>query len=83
MRFGDLPGWAAELADSINKVLLSWGCDSNVIQLGGSCGVKQNVCPFSSEILAREPLFDQMILNSYKPGEVRVDSYILIFRIVA
>lgn len=76
MRFGDLPGWAAELSDSIKEVL-SCGSDSHLIELGSSCGGKENVSPFSPELLAREPLFDQLILNLYQPGEVRVDSYCL------
>ncbi|KAL6214869.1 hypothetical protein ACLB2K_014301 [Fragaria x ananassa] len=68
MRFGDLPGWAAELSDSIKEVL-SCGSDSHLIELGSSCGGKENVSPFSPELLAREPLFDQLILNLYQPGE--------------
>ncbi|XP_004292652.1 PREDICTED: alkylated DNA repair protein alkB homolog 8 [Fragaria vesca subsp. vesca] len=68
MRFGDLPGWAAELSDSIKEVVLSCGSDSHLIDLGSSGG-KENVSPFSPELLAREPLFDQLILNSYQPGE--------------
>ncbi|KAL6210400.1 hypothetical protein ACLB2K_015632 [Fragaria x ananassa] len=77
MRFGDLPGWAAELSDSIKEVVLSCGSDSHLIELGSSCGGKKNVSPFSPELLVREPLFDQLILNLYQPGEVRVDSYCL------
>ncbi|KAL6210399.1 hypothetical protein ACLB2K_015632 [Fragaria x ananassa] len=69
MRFGDLPGWAAELSDSIKEVVLSCGSDSHLIELGSSCGGKKNVSPFSPELLVREPLFDQLILNLYQPGE--------------
>ncbi|KAL6208433.1 hypothetical protein ACLB2K_019382 [Fragaria x ananassa] len=69
MRFGDLPGWAAELSDSIKEVVLSCGSDSHLIESGSSCGGKKNVSPFSPELLVREPLFDQLILNSYQPGE--------------
>lgn len=69
MRFGDLPAWAAELSDSIHKVLLSSDCDS-------THDGKDNISPFPSDLLSREPLFDQLILNSYQPGEVRADSYL-------
>ncbi|PRQ26351.1 putative tRNA (carboxymethyluridine(34)-5-O)-methyltransferase [Rosa chinensis] len=69
MRFGDLPDWAAELSDSIHKVVLSCDSDSHPIELGSARGGKQNVSPFPSELLSRVPLFDQLILNSYQPGE--------------
>ena len=32
---------------------------------------KKEACPFPSDLLLREPLFDQLIVNAYQPGEVR------------
>lgn len=76
MRFGDLPAWAAELSDSIHKVLLSSDCVSDPMELRSTHDEKDNISPFPSDLLSREPLFDQLILNSYQPGEVRADSYL-------
>ncbi|XP_062028722.1 uncharacterized protein LOC133744668 [Rosa rugosa] len=64
-----LPDWAAELSDSIHKVVLSCDSDSHPIELGSARGGKQNGSPFPSELLSRVPLSDQLILNSYQPGE--------------
>lgn len=69
MRFGDLPAWAAELSDSIHKVLLSSDFVSDPMELRSSHDGKDNISPFPSDLLSREPLFDQLILNSYQPGE--------------
>lgn len=69
MRFGDLPMWATKLSDSIREeVLLS---DDLPINDGD-----KDVCILPSELLWREPLFDQLIVNVYQPGEVRCDSLI-------
>lgn len=55
MRFGDLPEWATELADVIHEALLM---------------SDQSASIFQSNILWREPLFDQMIVNMYQPGHL-------------
>ncbi|CAN1837133.1 Uncharacterized protein P8A3.02c [Linum perenne] len=56
MRFGDLPEWAIELSDSVREVVV----------LGEEATGEG---PFSTDILWREPLFDQLIANVYQPGE--------------
>lgn len=56
MRHGDLPPWAMTLSSLIFSSI------SRFVELG--LGV-----PFREELLQRKPLFDQMIMNSYQPGE--------------
>lgn len=77
MRFGDLPAWADELSRSIHKVALA----SDYV-LGSNDGVKENASPFPSHLLCREPLFDQLILNSYQPGEVRDEFCLFVLRFI-
>ncbi|CAB4281556.1 unnamed protein product [Prunus armeniaca] len=69
MRFGDLPSWAAELSHSIRKVVLASDFVLEPIVLGSTDNVNENACSFPSDLFCREPLFDQLILNSYQPGE--------------
>ncbi|WCJ21353.1 2-oxoglutarate (2OG) and Fe(II)-dependent oxygenase superfamily protein [Euphorbia peplus] len=59
MRFGDLPCWAIELSNSIRKAVV-------LSQESDECG---DQCVLPSDLLWREPLFDQLIVNSYQPGE--------------
>lgn len=70
MRFGDLPSWAAELSHSIRKVVLASDFVLEPIVLGSTEKLNENACSFPSYLFCREPLFDQLILNSYQPGEV-------------
>ena len=71
MRFGELPTWAFELSDSIREGVIS-SCHGALDPLEPESYTGQNeVCPFPSDILWREPLFDQLIVNVYHPGEVR------------
>lgn len=67
MRFGDLPPWALELSGIVreNIVFSSYFLES---------GDPKEQCVFPSEFLWREPLFNQLIVNIYQPGEVRSDS---------
>lgn len=62
MRFGDLPSWAIELASDIREVVLFGNCED----FGSHNDLSE------SSILWREPLFDQLIVNVYQPGEVRL-----------
>lgn len=72
MRFGDLPEWAIELSSFIREAI----CCSDEFY-PDSCEDpttyqdKAKACPLSFELLWREPLFDQLIVNMYQPGEVR------------
>ncbi|KAL4603600.1 hypothetical protein ACB092_10G135600 [Castanea dentata] len=64
MRFGDLPAWSSEISNSIRELVLL--CDP--VDLGTYDEAKE-ACPFPSDLLRREPLFDQLIVNVYQPGE--------------
>ncbi|KAJ8543302.1 hypothetical protein K7X08_005825 [Anisodus acutangulus] len=65
MRFGDLPGWAVELSSSIHEVILF----GNYVAELENCGKSKEACIFPQDLLWREPLFDQLIVNMYRPGE--------------
>ncbi|GAQ85204.1 hypothetical protein KFL_002240070 [Klebsormidium nitens] len=62
MRFGDLPAWAEALSKDIHQ---------SVIHFAGSLDIDtpDSETPLTPPLLWREPLFDQMIVNSYQPGE--------------
>ncbi|KAE8009513.1 hypothetical protein FH972_005945 [Carpinus fangiana] len=68
MRFGDLPPWASEISNSIRELVLLSDPAFDPLHLGTDCGAKE-ACPFPSHLLWREPLFDQLIVNAYQPGE--------------
>lgn len=71
MRFGDLPDWASMVARlvceavSFGEALLDGG--TNLIA-DDQCAEEPYLLPL--DLLWREPLFDQLIVNRYKPGEV-------------
>lgn len=67
MRFGDLPMWATKLSDSIREAVLLGDHD-----LANNDG-DQEFFLLPSDLLWREPLFNQLIVNIYQPGEVRYD----------
>ncbi|CAL0321170.1 unnamed protein product [Lupinus luteus] len=56
MRFGDLPTWAIQLSHSICDSVLAASDDDQLL-------------PLPLDLLLRQPLFDQMIVNQYQPGE--------------
>lgn len=56
MRFGDLPSWAADLSGLIQEAAALPDAESH---------------PIPGHLLWRDPLFDQLIVNVYAPGEVR------------
>ncbi|KAL3517454.1 hypothetical protein ACH5RR_020043 [Cinchona calisaya] len=68
MRFGDLPQWAIELSNSIREAVFFSHYLSESTNLT-ICDNGKADCPFPSELLWREPLFDQLITNTYQPGE--------------
>lgn len=73
MRFGNLPAWASEISNSIRERVLLNDPGLDPMSLGTYYGANEE-CPFPSDLLWREPLFDQLIVNAYQPGEVR-DNY--------
>ncbi|KAL5983791.1 hypothetical protein ACLOJK_017883 [Asimina triloba] len=70
MRFGDLPQWALELSELVREAVL---CSKFFSECGDLGTHEQDVeaCPLALNLLSREPLFDQLIVNVYQPGEVR------------
>ncbi|KAF5197713.1 2-oxoglutarate (2OG) and Fe(II)-dependent oxygenase superfamily protein [Thalictrum thalictroides] len=63
MRFGDLPVWATKLGNYIRETVLLGDIEScHLIK-------EEESCPMPSHLLWREPLFDQLIVNVYQPGE--------------
>ncbi|XP_028771183.1 alkylated DNA repair protein ALKBH8 homolog [Neltuma alba] len=60
MRFGDLPAWSTKLSDSIRELVL-FGDD------GFQGDGQTSALPW--DLLWREPLFNQLIVNVYEPGE--------------
>lgn len=72
MRFGDLPSWALELSHLIRENVLLSCYFSESMDLVTKASSKE-ICPFPYELLWREPLFNQLIVNIYQPGEVSYD----------
>ncbi|GFP85610.1 uncharacterized protein p8a3.02c [Phtheirospermum japonicum] len=66
MKFGDLPPWALELSHSIRENIHLGGVSSESTNLSDNSKAR---CLFPSELLWRNPLFDQFIVNIYQPGE--------------
>ncbi|XP_078175621.1 2-oxoglutarate (2OG) and Fe(II)-dependent oxygenase superfamily protein isoform X4 [Carex rostrata] len=66
MRFGDLPKWALELSRLVRSAVctgeIRYRSDVNL----SSENLQNDPLPF--QLLWREPLFDQLIANVYKPG---------------
>ncbi len=76
MRFGRLPDWALDLSAQIRNSVLKFKsmdskCSTKTEPISSPSVAVQSQCPLPEDILLREPLFDQMIANSYEPGEVR------------
>ncbi|XP_031497065.1 uncharacterized protein P8A3.02c [Nymphaea colorata] len=70
MRFGDLPNWAIELSCCIHEAVYLFelnGENHGHLTACAHCKVEEH--PFPADLLWREPLFDQMIVNVYHPGE--------------
>lgn len=73
MRFGDLPEWAIELSNCIREFVFYSDSDHlfESVNKESPEKVEEEVCHFPSDLLWRDPLFDQLIVNIYQPGEVR------------
>nr|XP_043638414.1 alkylated DNA repair protein ALKBH8 homolog [Erigeron canadensis] len=68
MRFGDLPAWAKELSTCIRELIQYSDYDPESMDTS-TCNMDNKDCIFPSKLLHREPLFNQLIVNSYQPGE--------------
>ncbi|XP_030543326.1 uncharacterized protein P8A3.02c [Rhodamnia argentea] len=70
MRFGSLPAWATGLSNSIREAVLLGDLVPG-FELSNADAYEDSslfpILPF--ELLGREPLFDQLIVNLYQPGE--------------
>ncbi|WOL17820.1 hypothetical protein Cni_G26613 [Canna indica] len=70
MRFGDLPGWAAQLSQLVREAV--WFSDVSPAsgkELSPTVEHGEDCWPLPLDLLWREPLFDQLIANVYNPGE--------------
>ncbi|KAM7255214.1 hypothetical protein ACFE04_020455 [Oxalis oulophora] len=66
MRFGNLPKWAIELSNSIHDAV-RLGNQQSESATFDHC--ESGDCLLPPHLLCRKPLFDQLIGNSYQPGE--------------
>lgn len=68
MRFGDLPAWAIKICNAIREVVLS----EDFSELMDTASYAEDEVPsiLPPSILWREPLFDQLIVNIYQPGNL-------------
>lgn len=71
MRFGNLPHWASELSNYICDALFFDEHESKTVDVVSGNG-KNQVHSLLMDLWRREPPFDQLIVNVYQPGEVRV-----------
>ncbi|XP_022899080.1 alkylated DNA repair protein alkB homolog 8 isoform X1 [Olea europaea var. sylvestris] len=69
MRFGDLPSWAVELSYNVRESVLSSGYVSELTYEEETIDKGKEACLFPPKLLQREPLFNQLIVNVYQPGE--------------
>lgn len=70
MRFGNLPGWTLNLSGLIQRALCTYGVVCKICNISTSCAHEdEKYCHLPVDLLWREPLFDQMIVNAYQPGE--------------
>ncbi|KAL6515990.1 hypothetical protein OROGR_019295 [Orobanche gracilis] len=68
MRFGDLPLWANAISYIIRESILLHGFSSEATD-SMSDGTSKESCLLPSDLIWRNPLFDQFIVNIYQPGE--------------
>lgn len=70
MRFGSLPAWATELSNSIREAVLLGDFVPEFELSNSDAREDTSLFPILPlELLGREPLFDQLIVNLYHPGE--------------
>ncbi|XP_057964482.1 uncharacterized protein LOC131155408 [Malania oleifera] len=68
MRFGDLPPWAIELSNSIREAMHFSDVVYGLVDIRTYDADKDDYL-LPSDLLWREPLFNQLIVNVYQPGE--------------
>lgn len=68
MWFGPLPVWAQQLADGLPLSFWPQQVTHFVFTWMSTCSLCTD-CMLHLQISARKPVFDQMIVNGYKPGE--------------
>ncbi|XP_047319864.1 uncharacterized protein LOC124923821 isoform X2 [Impatiens glandulifera] len=69
MRFGDLPTWATELSDSISEAVHFSEHGPDSLECTTSVDNEDACNIFPPNLMWREPLFDQLIVNVYQPGD--------------
>ncbi|KAJ8510879.1 hypothetical protein OPV22_001313 [Ensete ventricosum] len=70
MRFGDLPGWAVELSRLVREAVRYSDTSPGEGKESTLGNHHEEACwPLPLDLLWREPLFDQLIVNVYNPGE--------------
>ncbi|CAA2969226.1 alkylated DNA repair alkB homolog 8 [Olea europaea subsp. europaea] len=69
MRFGDLPSWAVELSYYVRESVRSSGYVSELTYEEETIDKGKEASLFPPKLLQREPLFNQLIVNIYQPGE--------------
>ncbi|CAL9133150.1 unnamed protein product [Musa acuminata var. zebrina] len=70
MRFGDLPGWAVEISRLVREAVWFGDTSSGEGKESSLGNHHKEACwPLPLDLLWREPLFDQLIVNVYNPGE--------------
>ncbi|MQL97970.1 hypothetical protein Taro_030676 [Colocasia esculenta] len=69
MRFGDLPQWATELSNLIQEAASLDDSDFGWFDESITGDQDYYIHPMPGHLLWREPLFDQLIVNVYEPGE--------------
>ncbi|KAL2535548.1 2-oxoglutarate (2OG) and Fe(II)-dependent oxygenase superfamily protein [Forsythia ovata] len=69
MRFGDLPSWAVEVSYYVRESVVLSGYVSEFIDKEETINKVEEACLFPPNLLWREPLFNQLIVNIYQPGE--------------
>uniref|UniRef100_A0A803MPH0 Uncharacterized protein n=1 Tax=Chenopodium quinoa TaxID=63459 RepID=A0A803MPH0_CHEQI len=70
MRFGDLPIWALDLSDQIHEVV----CFGDMEPNSGKLNLDSEPYVLPSQLLSRDPFFDQLIVNVYQPDGIAIVS---------
>ncbi|XP_065030684.1 uncharacterized protein LOC135653114 isoform X2 [Musa acuminata AAA Group] len=71
MRFGDLPGWAVEISRLVREAVWFGDTSSGEGKESSLGNHHEGACwPLPLDLLWREPLFDQLIVNVYNPGNL-------------